>query len=232
MHQVECWQLPFCFPKGGVKTQICGLSLACVFQLALCKCSLAICQRLLSLLIRKCTQEFGYRVWIFVCCVCLCCTEDWGCPWARWKDLWVRCPLQLVGWFPDGVHNTVSEIHIPLIPSENPKWCSLSFSHSPVLRFIIQYSLDRLRQKWAPFSVFYTFLSLSLVNRRNHRLRFLLALSCAVLGERWWLCSSSFSNVSKLFFFLLQYCPGKFLETWTSTMALLALSKTVFCRRS
>ena len=120
MHQPRCQQPPFCFPKGGAKTQVFHLFLAWGFGSSFCACSLAICQSSVTASIADVHWELSTG------CGCLWvrCSEHWknhSFPWLKIiAFLWVSCFQRLLGKLLDGVCDVVSRICIPLMPTRSP----------------------------------------------------------------------------------------------------------------
>lgn len=110
-YQAGCWELPFCFPNGGTKAQICVLSLAHKFGPAFCMCPISIyLLKIAFATVRSAHSEpvRGSR------CLWLRHTE---CLDAVGQLEGSACPRSTVTcWLPlEGVLNTVSRICIPSI---------------------------------------------------------------------------------------------------------------------
>ena len=120
VHQAKCWEPTFAFPKVVQKLKFV-LSLSPQIWTNFCSCSLGICQNSLSLppgMHTGCWPQGGvHRV------------EE--CLWDSWGYLPVRHSQWLMGRLPDGVHDMVSGIHVPLIWSILRPGCYSRFSPLP-----------------------------------------------------------------------------------------------------
>lgn len=175
--QAKCWQPPFCFSKGGTKAQICALSLA---------------QNMLTSHVPKLTLAIAKGAHAeHQCRVCMRYTQQWGCPLARWANLWARCPQWLKYGLLGGIYEAVSRICFPLMPSKSPICCSASLfppsshTHDSVL-WMGQKRNEPLWKHAAQLAKPSDHShALTLPCGRNNRARSLLALSCAALWNGW-----------------------------------------------
>ena len=120
MHQSECCQSLFCFPKDGAKAQVCGLSQTCRFSQFLPELTSCLPKPALAATIgrmhRKLVTHWGYvgeALGVL------------GVPIDLLKGYMGEAFLVAHGWLLDGISNTVSNVHILLMSSENSIFSSL-----------------------------------------------------------------------------------------------------------
>lgn len=182
-HQAGYWRPPFCFPKGRTKSQVCGVSLGCIW-LAFWASSLAIWQSSLSL--PSGTHREPALGWGFV----------WG--GGTWSTECVHGPgvWICVRGVPSGSclgYLMESRILAPLMPSEVLSAALPRSSRPPVVQLMTQLLLMEW-EKWASLAASCVVgevepslthsRDLIFPRGRNHGpRRSLLTLSCATLGE-------------------------------------------------
>ena len=98
----------FCFPKGGAKAQVCGLSVACRCRLAFCTCSL---RRLPDLALTATIRSTRGLATV-------CYTECCGCPWVSWEIHEQSVPSGLRTGSVMQSATQLVDLH-PLMPSES-----------------------------------------------------------------------------------------------------------------